>query len=124
LDKSKYFCRLLIFTKEGKDVFVLDRFKGNEKVSLEPWLGVVVSLADGQHTLGELVTYLARSYMGAPPPDLESTIESVVDRLVKSEVIKLSDEAVTLPYYLSIPAEEQDAEEARKQMVKDGYILQ
>ena len=124
MDRSKYFYRVLIFTKEGETVSVLDRFKENKKVPLEPWLGVVVSLADGQHTLGELVEYLSGSYMGPPPADLEETIESVVKRLVESEVIKLNDEAVTLPYYLSIPEEEQDVEEARKQMVKDGYILQ
>ncbi|MDH3974110.1 MAG: hypothetical protein OEV42_07510 [Deltaproteobacteria bacterium] len=124
MDKAKYFYRVLIFTREGEDVFVLDRFKENKKVALEPWLGVVVSLADGQHRLGELVEYLAGSYKGSPPADLERTIESVVDRLVESEVIRLSDEAVTLPSYLVVPLEEQDAEAAREEMVKDGYILQ
>ena len=102
---------------------MLDRFKGNQKVPLEPWLGLVVSLADGQHTIGELVLHIARSYMGHPPDDLETTIESVVERLIESEVIKLSDKKVELPYYLSIPEEEQNSEKAKKQMLKDGYIL-
>lgn len=124
MDKAKYFYRLLVYTRDGDKVFVLDRFKGNEKVPLEPWLGIVVSLADGQHTLGELVTHLANRYMGNPPVDLEQTIASVVDRLVESEVIKLSDKPITLPYYLAFPVEEQNAEAARKEMVKDGYILQ
>lgn len=124
MDKTKYFHRLLVFTREGEKIFVLDRFKGNEKVPLEPWLGTVVSLADGQHRLGELVDFLAKRYMGSPPPDLEQTIESVVERLVESEVIGLSDKPVALPYYLAFPLEEQNAEAAREEMVRDGYILQ
>jgi len=89
---------------------------------LEPWLGLVVSLADGQHTLQQLIEHLAGQYGGTPPRELERTIESVIERLTETDVIKLADQAVTLPYYLSLPAEKLDMEMAKRFMANDGYL--
>ncbi len=89
---------------------------------LEPWLGVAVSLADGQHTIQQLIEHLAGRYDGAPPLELERTIESVIERLTETDVLKLTDQAVVLPYYLSLPAEKLDMEMARRLMADDGYF--
>ena len=83
---------------------------------------MVVSLADGQHTIQQLIEYLTDQYHGAPPQELERTIESVIKRLTEAEVIKLPDQAVILPYYLSLPAEKLDMEMARRLMTDDGYF--
>lgn len=92
-----------------------------EEPPLESWLGLVVSLADGQHTIQQLLDYMVDHYNGKPPEHLEKTIESVLERLTKNEVIKFADEAYKLPYYLSRSADKLDLDMARRVMADDGY---
>jgi len=122
LDKSKYFFRTAVFTWQDDKLALVDLHDPGAATPLDPWLGRVVSLADGQHRIQELIDYLGSLYHGDPPEELERTIESVIERLTEAEVVRLSDEPITLPYYLAIPQEEQDAEKARELMIKDGYI--
>lgn len=124
MDSSKYFYRILVYTRQEEKVAVVGRDDQEKTIPLEAWLGVVVSLADGQHTIGELVEYLGGRYQDEPPEELKRTIESVIDRLVESEVIRLSDEPVRLSYHLTVPQEEQIPEMARQSMEKDGHTLQ
>ena len=123
MDKSQYFYRIAFFSMQKDKVSLLDANDLSAKTPpLDPWLGVVVSLADGQHTLQQLIEHLAGRYDGAPPRELERTIESVIERLTETEVLKLADQAVILPYYLSLPAEKLDMEMARRLMTDDGYF--
>jgi hypothetical protein len=123
MDKSQYFYRIAVFSMQEDKVSLLDAADLSAKTPpLESWLGLVVSLADGQHTLQQLIEHLAGQYEGTPPHELERTIESVIDRLTETDVIKLADQAVTLPYYLSLPAEKLDMEMARRFMADDGYL--
>ena len=123
MDKSQYFYRIAFFSMQEDKVSLLDANDLSAKTPpLDPWLGVVVSLADGQHTIQQLIENLAGQYNGAPPQELERTIESVIERLTETEVLKLADQAVILPYYLSLPAEKLDMEMARRLMTDDGYF--
>ncbi len=123
MDKSQYFYRITVFSMQEDKVSLLDVNDLSAKTPpLEPWLGVAVSLADGQHTIQQLIEHLAGRYDGAPPQELERTIESVIERLTETEVLKLADQAVILPYYLSLPAEKLDMEIARRLMTDDGYF--
>ena len=123
MDKSQYFYRIAFFSMQEDKVSLFDANDLSAKTApLEPWLGVVVSLADGQHTIQHLIEHLAGQYDGAPPQELERTIESVIERLTETDVIKLSEQAVILPYYLSLPAEKLDMEMARQLMTDDGYF--
>ena len=123
MDKSQYFYRIAFFSMQEDKVSLLDANDLSAKTPpLDPWLGVVVSLADGQHTIQQLIENLAGQYGGAPPQELERTIESVIERLTETEVLKLADQAVNLPYYLSLPAEKLDMEMARRLMTDDGYF--
>ena len=123
MDKSQYFYRIAFFSMQEDKVSLLDANDLSAKTPpLEPWPGVVVSLADGQHTIQQLIENLAGQYHGAPPQELERTIESVIERLTETEVLKLADQAVNLPYYLSLPAEKLDMEMARRLMTDDGYF--
>ena len=92
-----------------------------EEPPLESWLGLVVSLADGQHTLQQLLDYMTEHYAGKSPENLEQTIESVLGRLTETEVIKLADEAFSLPYYLSRSADKLNIDMAKQAMSDDGY---
>ncbi len=123
MDKSQYFYRIAFFSMQEDKVSLLDANDLSAKTPpLDPWLGVVVSLADGQHTIQQLIEHMAGQYGGAPPQELERTIESVIERLTETEVIKLAEQAVILPPYLLLPAEKLDMEKARQLMIDDGYF--
>lgn len=122
MDKSKYFFRIVLMSVEGEEASIADPLDTSKLTPLDPWLGAVFALADGQHTLEQLLDYMGRRYPAGPPENLERTIDSVVERLLESEVIKLDDAPVTLPYYLGLPVNQQDADKARQLMLQDGYI--
>ena len=82
-----------------------------EALDFEPWLGIIVSLADGKHTIQELVDYLVSHYQGTPPSNLADTLESAINRLIETEMIKLSEGAIELPYYLAVPANVMDIDD-------------
>lgn len=122
MDKSKYFYRTVVFAKRGEKVFLVDLNNPKEETPpLDPWLGLMVSLADGQHSIQQLVGYLAKHYEDMPPDNLESTIDSVLKRLDETDVIKQSDGPIDLPYYLALPADKLDIELAKQLMTDDGY---
>jgi hypothetical protein len=122
LDTSQYFYRTVIFSKQGEKISLVDiHDPEKEALAFEPWLGVVVSLADGQHTIRELIDGIASRYDGEPPGDLQRTLESAIERLMETEVIKLNDEPVELPYYLSLPVERMNLEQAKQSMADDGH---
>ena len=124
INTGQYFSRNNAYTRltggEG-EVALVDRRNPNETVSLEPWLATVFLLADGQHTVDELVQYLRDQYGGQPPEDLERTIHSVVERLVESGTVELREASCELPYHLARPIEELDPDEARRFLQEDGY---
>ena len=122
MDTSQYFYRTVIFSKQGEKISLVDiHDPEKEALAFEPWLGVVVSLADGQHTIRELIDGIASRYDGEPPGELQRTLESAIERLMETEVIKLNDEPVELPYYLSLPVERMNLEQAKQSMVDDGH---
>jgi len=122
LDKSKFFYRILLYTIKDGQVALVDKHDPEKIIPIEPWLSLVISLADGKHTIAQLLDHIESSYKGIPPADLEKTLESVIDRLLNSQALQLTGEAVTLPYYLSLPKEMLDAEKANKLMLEDGFI--
>ena len=123
MNTEQYFFRTAVFGSESDKVYLIDIHNPDAKMeSLESWLGVVVSLADGQHTIAELIDYLASQYKGAVPENLSDTVTSVLERLQSEAVVKLSDSSVSLPYYLAEPIQKLDIEKAKRLMLDDGYI--
>jgi hypothetical protein len=119
MDPSHYFYRNVVFSKQGKTISLVDI--ENPKVKgevLESWFGAVLQLADGQHTVDQLLEYLSAQYNGSPPSNLKETVHSVVERLAESKFIVLIDKPVKLPYYLSAPVELLDLEKAKELMLK------
>ena len=82
----------------------------------------MISLADGQHTLQDLIDYLSAQY-DEPPTNLEETVVSVIERLIEGKMILLNENKVDLPYYLANPIEELDIDKAKKLIEKDGYVF-
>ena len=122
MDKSQYFYRTVIFTRKAGIVALADINNPQESTKLEEWFGVVISLADGQHTLAQLVDFMRQQYPQVPER-LDDTLDSVIDRLLESNMVKLSEKAVELPYYLAAPIEQLDIEKAQKLIKEDGYTV-
>jgi len=122
LDKSQYFYRTVVFTRKDNKISLANIDNPNETTELEAWLGTVVSLADGKHTLHELVNFMRGQYQFVPA-NLEETISSVIERLLEGKMIQLSEKPVELPYYLASPVEELDLERARALIKEDGYTF-
>jgi len=125
VDKSQYISRCVVFSKKGDKVSLVDL--NNPEVDplvYEPWLGLVVALADGQHTIQELISYASKHYANGPPGGLVPTIESAVKRLSETGIVRLSDEPIELPYYLTLPAESLDVPRALHLMEENGYTLE
>jgi len=120
LNKAQYFYRTIVFTRKAGIVALADIHNPLETTKLEEWLGIVISLADGRHTLQELTDFLAKQYQNTPER-LDDTLTSVLERLIEGKMVKFSDEAVEMPYYLAAPIEQLDIEKAKKLMIEDGY---
>lgn len=121
MNKTLYFYRTVVFSREGDQVALVDIEIPTLKKELEPWFAVVISLADGKHTIQELLDYLAARYQGAAPPNLEETLSSVIERLSEGKLIQTSDKPIALPYYLEHPIEAMDIKKAKQLMADDGY---
>ena len=125
MDRSQYISRCVVFSKKGDTVSLVDLHNPDaEARTYERWLGLVVSLADGQHTIAELISYASQHYAGRPPDGLAATIDSAVERLSETGTVYLSDEPIELPYYLMHPAERLDVPRALHLMTEDGYAQQ
>lgn len=122
MDKSQYFYRTVIFTRKAGIVALADINNPQESTKLEEWFGIVISLADGAHTLAQLVDFMRQQYPQVPER-LDDTLESVIERLLESKMVKLSKNAVELPYYLAAPVEQLDIEKAQKLIKEDGYTV-
>ena len=122
MDRSQYISRCVVFSKTGDKVSLVDLHHPDaEARAYEPWLGLVVSLADGQHTVQELISYASLHYAASPPDGLAATIDSAVERLSETGTVRLSDEPIELPYYLTLPAEKLDVPRALRLLAEDGY---
>jgi hypothetical protein len=122
MDNAQFFYRTAIFTRKDNQVALADIYQPETSSPLDDWMGIVVSLADGKHTIQELVDYLGNRYQQVPA-NLEETLHSVIERLIEGKIIHLSKEAVELPYYLASPIEELDIEKAIGLIQEDGYSV-
>ncbi|MCK5881869.1 MAG: hypothetical protein KAG18_08330 [Sinobacterium sp.] len=124
MDTSQYFYRCALFQRTGEKVSLVDPFDRKLTTDLDPWLAMVVSLADGQHTIDELTSYVAGRYPNGQPDNLAKTLHSAIDRLIESKAIMLSASSIELPYYLETPADEHDVDDVKKMMLDDGFIVE
>ncbi len=120
MDNTQFFYRTAIFTRKDNQVALADIHQPETTSPLDEWMGIVVSLADGKHTIQELVDYMGNRYQQVPA-NLEETLHSVIERLQDGKIVQLSEKAVDLPYYLASPIEELGIEKAIDLIREDGY---
>ncbi|MFW5447367.1 MAG: hypothetical protein ACKE8G_04435 [Methylophagaceae bacterium] len=102
----------------------MDVKDNNSLTTLDPWMARIVLLADGQHTIDQLIQHMMTQYPDGAPSNLIETIESVITRLTENEVIEFTMRPSLLPYYLRLPIDEQDPKQATEMMIRDGFISQ
>ncbi len=124
MEHTYYFKRNTVYKVDGDDIAVVDVKQNNALTPLDPWMATIVLLADGQHTIDQLIQHMTSQYLEGAPENLIETIESVVTRLTESDVIELTMRPTLLPYYLRIPMDEQDPKKATEMMIADGFIKQ
>lgn len=122
MNNSQYFYRTVVYSRKNNEIGLVDINQLDQLTPLDEWLGLVVSLADGAHTIQELLDYVSSRYASVPA-NLEKTIHSVIERLQEGNLIKLSESPVALPYYLAGSIETLDIEKARKLIAEDGYTI-
>ena len=104
MNTSLYAYRNVIFSKQKNEISLIDIDNPDQKGEvLEPWLAIVLQLADGQHTIQQIIGYLANTYKGSPPSNLNDTVISVTERLVDLKFLVLTEKPTELPYYLFNP---------------------
>jgi hypothetical protein len=122
LDHAHYFKRTAVYKVEGDTVSVVDVHDNNTVTPLDPWMGTIISLADGQHTVSQLIQHMAGQYPNGAPDNLIETIESAIQRLLDAKVVELTPEQTALPYYLNMPMDDQNPKIATEMMVNDGFL--
>jgi hypothetical protein len=122
LDHTHYFKRTTVYKIEDSTVSLVDVHDNNTITPLDPWMGAVIALADGQHSVAQLVQHMAGQYPEGAPDNLAATIESVIKRLTDSGVLALTPAPVTLPYYLNMPLDAQEPKLATELMINDGFL--
>ena len=122
MDHSHYFKRTTVFNVEEDAISVVDVHKNNTLTPLDPWMGAVLSLADGQHTVAELISHMAAQYPNGAPENLTETLESVIEHLIEAKLVELTPHPSILPYYLQVPMDQQDQERATEMMINDGFL--
>ena len=122
MDHAHYFKRNAVYKVEEDAISVVDVHENNTITPLDPWMGAVLSLADGQHTIAQLIQHMAGQYPNGAPENLTKTLESVIERLTDTDVIELTLRPSILPYYLRIPMDEKDPKKATEMMINDGFL--
>jgi len=117
---SMYFSRAARFDRMGDKMVAVDP-NAPRMITMDPWPEWVFQMADGQRTVDQLRTHLASQYEKGAPPGLDEQVNPIIRDLERERLIRLHSEAVTLPFYLAKPVAEQNPEEARKAMERDGF---
>jgi len=119
--KKSYFVRCARYDMMGEHIVIIDP-RSPRVITLDPWLEVIFAAADGQRTGQQLIDNLKTQYAGGAPAGLEEQTLQMMEKLLAEGLIRLTDKPAQLPYYLSMPAAQQDKQKALAEMKKDGYI--
>ena len=118
--QSKYFSRTARFDRVGGKTIAIDP-NSPRVITMDPWPELIFGLADGKHTVRQLQAHMAAQYEKGSPVGLDEQLLSVVDQLQQEHLIRLHDGPAELPFYLAKPIAEQNPDEARKAMQRDGF---
>ena len=58
MNTAHYFYRNIIFSKKENQISLININNPEETEILDPWFSMVIQLADGQHTIAELLIFI------------------------------------------------------------------
>ena len=96
--------------------------KAPRLITMDPWPELVFSAADGEHTVGELITSLASEYASGAPAGLREQVHEIVDELVEEGMLRLHDSPEKLPPYFAENYFDEPPDVRAAQMRADGLI--
>lgn len=88
--KDLYFYRTAKWHWINKDMITIIDSHAPRMITLDPWPQLVFLGASGKLTISEYVHLMARKYDKLIPPNLDTTVLSMIDLLLKDQVICLS----------------------------------
>ncbi|MFX1705651.1 hypothetical protein PV783_16915 [Chitinophaga sp. CC14] len=89
--KDLYFYRTAKWHWINNDMITIIDSHSPRMITLDPWPQMVLLGASGKLTISEYVDYVASKYKKEIPADLDTTILSMIDLLLKDKVISLSE---------------------------------
>jgi len=93
--KLKYFFRVAIFDVIQGEVIAYDSLSP-KVITFDPWPKIIFLESLGNRTVEEFIIYMANSYKGNIPNDLDKTVIAQIEGLLNLNMIALSDTPVTL----------------------------
>jgi hypothetical protein len=117
----KYFIRNTTYRMLDKRVVLIERDRPGI-VTMDDWPQLIFLSADGEHSVAEFIASLGKQYPKGMPPELPNQTRRLVRELAAAGYISLISKKKKLPYYLSMPMEQQDIERSKALMEADGFI--
>lgn len=66
-------------------------------MTMDPWPQMIFLMADGEHTVAQLITHLSSQYQGGAPPGLADQVRDIVLLLEREGVVQLHAQPKLLP---------------------------
>ena len=118
---SKYFIRNVTFSMLKEQVVLHERDRP-QMTTVDEWPQLVFLSADGEHTVAEFIAQVGRQYSGGAPKGLSEQTRQVIRDLATHGYVAVLSKPKKLPYYLSMPMEQQDPVRSKQLMEADGFI--
>lgn len=109
--KYKYFIRISQWDWLNQNMIHVFDSKSARMITMDPWPQIIFLESDGQKTISEFVHSMASNYSRKEgiPEELDDTILSTIDSLMKEGLIELIDAPKKLPYQIELPIQSQDS---------------
>ncbi|KAB2877333.1 hypothetical protein F9K33_16530 [bacterium] len=118
---SKYFIRTVTYSMLKEQVVLHERGRP-QMTTVDEWPQLVFLSADGKHTVADFIAAVSRQYSGGAPKGLPEQTRQVIRDVAAHGYIVLMSKPQKLPYYLSMPIEQQDPVRSKQLMEADGFI--
>jgi hypothetical protein len=88
--RDHYFCRAAQWRWLNRDMITVIDSHASRVFTMDPWPQLIFLAANGKLTITEYVSHLAGKYKKEIPSDLDNTVLSMIELLLKDKIIGLS----------------------------------
>jgi hypothetical protein len=116
-----YLSRNVTFRMMGEKVVLIENRRPGV-VTMDEWPQLIFTRANGEVTVGQIIDELRPHFPKGMPQELPIQIKRLVGEMEQAGFISLHSKKRRLPYYLSMPMEQQDLQRSKSEMKADGFI--